>query len=467
MLPINYLASLLMALLFYREVAAFCATQPSSSSSARPVITLLRVASEEKETTVTDRLNPLLSSIAPSATVMIFGRVKELQAQGVAVTSLCVGEPDFLPPPAVLQAVHDAVNAGDTKYTAVTGTAALRQAIADDLQRRKNVTYHPATDICVANGAKQAVYQGMLATVGVGDAVLIPAPYWPSYPEMARLCGAEPVIVSTTAADGYLLTPDALRNALQQNDRIQLLILCNPSNPTGAVYNQTQLEALAAVLADFSHVTILADEIYERLSYQGPVPAVASVASLYDRTLTVNGFSKAYAMTGLRLGYLAAPAPLATAVATLQSQISSCAGSLSQAAGVAALTAVADDELDANVAVMQAKRDYVWQALSDMPGVQLPAAPPAGAFYILADVAAYCQSSSSSSSSSNNGFADDVALCQALLETQRLAVVPGTAFGAPGTLRLSYATSRDALETAMAKLGRFLAEQRATRQLNL
>lgn len=247
-------------------------------------------------------LNPLVASVKVSKTVEVFGLVKQMEAEGESVTSLCVGEPDFPPPQAVLDAAQKAIMDGETRYTAVTGTADLRNAIAKDLKRRKGLEYNPQTEIVVGNGAKQSVYQGVLATCGQGDSVLIPAPYWPSYPEMASLAGAESIIVETTAESGYLLTAESLRSSLEANPNCKLIILCNPSNPTGAVYTKENLEELATVLLDFPKVVVLADEIYERLVYDGECVSFASIPGMFDRTLTVNGFSKAYAMTGLRLG---------------------------------------------------------------------------------------------------------------------------------------------------------------------
>jgi aspartate/methionine/tyrosine aminotransferase len=380
------------------------------------------------------------------------------------VTSLCVGEPDFLPPAAVLDAARQAIDDGDTRYTAVTGTAQLRRAIADDLKRRKGVIYNPDTEIVVSNGAKQCVYQGILALIGKGDRVLIPSPYWPSYPEMVTLVGGIPVFIPTHAKDGFLLTPEALEQALSEeensnnNATTKLLILCNPSNPTGGVHNKKRLQELAAVLEKHPHVAVLADEIYERLVYkkegeeeeEGDDDASSSCPSfaqfLWDRTLTVNGFSKAYAMTGMRLGYLAAPAYVVKAVTTIQSQLTSCAGSISQAAGVAALLRVSDEELRHNVKVMREKRDYVLGELDSMPGVTV-AVPPQGAFYVLPELA----------ESYFDG--DDTELCLQLLKRKKLALVPGSSFGAPGTVRISYATSMEELKVAMSKLREFLQEE--------
>ena len=374
-----------------------------------------------------------------------------MQAEGIEVTSLCVGEPDFPPPQAVLDAASKAILDCDTRYTAVTGTAALRNAIAEDLSKRKGVVYDANTEIVVGNGAKQCVFQGILATCGPGDSVIIPAPYWPSYPEMVALAGAESIILETKETDGYLITPDALEKCLKDNmdKNVKLMILCNPSNPTGGVHNKQRLIELASVLSSFPQVAILADEIYERLVYNDePEDAHVSFASLseemFQRTMTINGFSKAYAMTGMRLGYMAAPKALAKAATTIQSQVTSCAGSISQAAGVAALTMVPEEEMEANVAIMRSKRDYVIQRLGEMKNVNL-VVPPTGAFYVLPDVSAYY-----------NG--NDTQLCLDLLEKKRLALVPGSSFGAPGTVRISYATSLEELEVAMDKLNEFLEE---------
>jgi aspartate/methionine/tyrosine aminotransferase len=383
-----------------------------------------------------------LDTIQPSKTVEIFSLVKQMEADGIEVTSLCVGEPDYPPPQAVLDAAVDAVRNGQTRYTAVTGTLELRQAIANDLQRRKGVTYDPLTEVVVGNGAKQSVFQGIMALAGVGDEVLVPAPHWP-YPEMVKLTGATPVVVNTRPDTGYLLTPDELRKTLRNHPKIKMVILCNPSNPTGGVYGEYHLRELAKVLQDFPLVSVLSDEIYERLVYEGDCPSFAAQPGMFDRTVTINGFSKSHAMTGMRIGYLAAPARIAKVASKIQSQLTSCAGSISQAAGVAALTRVDDSELDKNVLIMKEKRDYVLKRLAHMPNVRV-AVPPSGAFYVLPDVSAY---------------GDDAELCMDLLKKQRLALVPGTSFGAPGTVRISYATSMEELSTAMDKLENYLKER--------
>eukprot|EP00526_Cylindrotheca_closterium_P012847 CAMPEP_0113605616 /NCGR_PEP_ID=MMETSP0017_2-20120614/2422_1 /TAXON_ID=2856 /ORGANISM="Cylindrotheca closterium" /LENGTH=441 /DNA_ID=CAMNT_0000514117 /DNA_START=112 /DNA_END=1437 /DNA_ORIENTATION=- /assembly_acc=CAM_ASM_000147 len=434
--PSQLLLSVALLSPLIHEAAAFVAP-----SKILPTFSLTSTETNDSEIS----LNPVVASVKVSKTVEIFSLVKQMEADGEKVTSLCVGEPDFLPPKAVLDAATAAIRRGDTKYTAVTGTADLRNAIADDLKRRKGLEYDPQTEIIVGNGAKQSVYQGVLATCGPGDAAIIPAPYWPSYPEMVALAGAEPIIVETTKESGYLITPEALRTVLEANPHAKLFFLCSPGNPTGGVYREADLSALAKVLKDYPNVAVLADEIYERLVYEGNCPSFASIDRMFSRTMTVNGFSKAYAMTGLRLGYVAAPQPLAKAITTIQSQLTSCAGSISQAAGVAALTQVSDDELLENVKIMKEKRDFVLSELEKIPGVSV-SVPPNGAFYILPDVSGYFDG-------------DDTELCLQLLKSKKLALVPGSSFGAPGTIRLSYATSMEELKIAIEKLADFLGEQ--------
>ena len=389
-------------------------------------------------------LNPLLSQIKPSKTVEVFSLVKQMEAEGETVTSLCVGEPDFAPPQCVLDAATAAMVGGQTRYTAVTGTADLRKAIAEDLKSRKGVEYNPVTEIVVGNGAKQCVYQGLLAACGAGDEVIVPAPYWPSYPEMALLVGASPVILETSVDDGYLLSPDALEKCLEEHPKAKVLMLCNPSNPTGGVHSTELLTQIAKVLEKYPNVVILADEIYERLVYteDGQCTSFASLPGMFERTITINGFSKSHAMTGFRLGYLAAPERFAKATSVLQGQITSCASSVSQAAGVSALEEVDDSWLENNVVIMKEKRDYVLQELSKMDGVSV-SVPPNGAFYVLPDVSKYYDG-------------DDTQLCLDLLKEKKLALVPGESFGAPGTVRISYATSMEELQTAMTKLREFL-----------
>ncbi|KAL3791157.1 hypothetical protein HJC23_000577 [Cyclotella cryptica] len=437
-------ASLFTAFVHLSNAPLGGAFSPSTlPSAASRVSTLLRNASPSS-TATEPPLNPLLSKIKPSKTVEVFSLVKQMEAEGETVTSLCVGEPDFAPPQAVLDAATAAMANGHTTYTAVTGTLELRRAIADDLKSRKGIEYNPVTEIVVGNGAKQCVYQGLLAACGAGDEVIVPAPYWPSYPEMALLVGASPVILETSVNDGYLINPEALDQCLKDHPKAKVLMLCNPSNPTGGVHSTDLLHQIAQVVEKYPNIIVLADEIYERLVYtqDGKCTAFASLPNMFSRTITINGFSKSHAMTGFRLGYLAAPARFAKAASVLQGQITSCASSVSQAAGVAALREVEESWLENNAVIMKKKRDYVLEELGKMDGVSV-AVPPDGAFYVLPDVSKYYDG-------------DDTQLCLDLLKEKKLALVPGESFGAPGTVRISYATSMEELEVAMTKLREFL-----------
>lgn len=429
--------------------------------------TTICLGASAKDGNEEDILNPLLSLIKPSKTVEVFSLVQQLRSEGMDIVSLCVGEPDYAPPPSVLETTSHALHKGEyTRYTAVNGLLELRQAIAKDYQRRKSLTYDPQTQIIVSNGAKQCVWQTILALAGKDDVVLIPAPHWP-YPDMTALTSATPIMIPTKAEQGYLLQPHELRQALQDHPTTKLLILCNPSNPTGGVYTIEQLQELVTVLQDYPQVHILSDEIYERLvytnddnveieddfTYVDTCPSIATLSpDMYRRTIVINGLSKSHAMTGFRIGYLLAGNPaIAKAVSKIQSQITSCASSVSQYAAITALTKVSDAELELNYQVMRSKRDYVLQRLSEMPHVTVQV-PPQGAFYVLPDISYYC---SDAKEEDADNF-DDVALCVELLYQVGLALVPGSAFGAPGTVRISYATSMEELTLAMQKLQDYL-----------
>ena len=452
-------------------------------------------------------LSPLVTGIEPSKTIEVHALTQAMRAAGQEVVSLCVGEPDFPPPAPILAATEEAVKQGLTKYTAVSGTAPLRQAIAAHLEERKGTVYDPASEILLGNGAKQAVYQAILATCRPGDEVILPAPYWPSYPEIVKLAGGTPVVVETKCEEGYILQPEALAAALSPKTR--MLVLCNPSNPTGAVHDRAALQALADVLASpeehgpgAARCWVMADEIYERLVYDG-VEHVAFAAlegrseagriPMWDRTLTVNGFSKAYAMTGYRLGYLAAPHAVVKACGTLQGQITSCASSVAQHAALAALQLDEAKVLAPLVDDMAAKRDLVYNKLRAMHGVKVPDAPPSGAFYLLPEVDAFFgrrspgrlvfgpaaglgasgsglvdydgmdpvtvgadEAAESVAGGGGREIMDSTSLCVALLADTGVAFVPGEAFGAPRAVRLSYAASREELVTALFRFEEWL-----------
>nr|AIT70205.1 aspartate aminotransferase [Undaria pinnatifida] len=397
-----------------------------------------------------DTISPMVKTVAPSKTIEVFALTQEMKARGERVVSLCVGEPDFQPPPAVIDATITAAKEGNTKYTGISGAMDLRKAICADLKRRKNLDYVPA-DILVGNGAKQAVYQAVLAVVRPGDEVIIPTPYWPSYPEIVRLAGGVPVFVDTKVEEDFLLTPETLRAGL--TDRTRMLIFCNPCNPTGAVHSKERCEELAAVLSEEGGkgkgVWVMSDEIYERITYDTPHVAFASIPGMFERTMTVNGFSKSHAMTGYRLGYLAATPIIVKTAATIQGQITSCASSISQAAGIAALD-VSDAEMQTSFDVMRQKRDFVLKRLAEMPG--LITAVPEGAFYVFPDVSSHY--GKTAPDGTVIGGATD--LCLYLLRVHSVAVVTGEGFGYPKGIRLSYAASMEIITEALAELEKCL-----------
>ncbi|CAM9860766.1 unnamed protein product [Pylaiella littoralis] len=395
-----------------------------------------------------DTISPMVKTVSPSKTLEVHSLTQDMKARGERVVSLCVGEPDFQPPPAVIEATANAARKGITKYTGVTGTVDLRRAICADLARRKNLTYS-AGDIVVTNGAKQAVYQAVLAVVRPGDEVIVPAPYWPSYPEMVRLAGGVPVVVETNVEEEYLLTAEKLRTAL--TDKTRMLIFCNPSNPTGAVHSKERCGELAAVLAEKGpNCWVLADEIYERITYDTPHVAFATLPGMFERTMTVNGFSKSHAMTGYRLGYLAAPPIIIKAVTTIQGQITSCASSISQAAGLAAL-AVTDEDMQVSFDVMRQKRDFVLKRLLEMH--DLVTAVPQGAFYVFPDVSAHF--GKSAPDGTVIGGATD--LCLYLLREYKVALVTGDGFGYPRGIRISYAASMEEIDEALGEFGKCIS----------
>lgn len=411
-------------------------------------------------TSVDTTLNARVASLRPSKTMALTDLARSLREGGADIIGLAAGEPDFDTPSAVVDAGVEALRTGITRYTPNTGTAPLRAAIAEKLAA-ENGLHHSPDDIVVSNGAKQAIWQALLATCNPGDEVLIPSPYWVSYPEMARLAGAEPVILPSSAADGFLLRPDTLAAALTPRSR--LLILCSPSNPSGGVYARPDLEALAAVVATHPRLLVLSDEIYEYIVYPPAThTSFGALPGMAGRTLTVNGFSKAYAMTGWRLGYLAAPPPFAGAAAAIQSQSTSGASSIAQHAGLAALTVLGRGggaPVREMVAAFQERRDYVCERLRALPGVTL-ASTPAGAFYALFDVSALV---GPGASAEGFGPVPDVdALCRYFVESAGVALVPGDAFGAPTAVRLSYAAGMETLKAALDRLEGALSADKYT-----
>jgi aspartate aminotransferase/aspartate/glutamate/aspartate-prephenate aminotransferase len=378
----------------------------------------------------------------PSATLAMKSRATEMRRQGHPVVALSAGEPDFDTPDPIADAGVQAIRDGFTHYTENPGTMELRTAICDKLRRDNDLDYSPEQIVC-SNGAKQSLALVIHALCDEGDEVLVPAPHWVSYPEMARFAGAEPVVVPTGVEDQYRLSPQALEEAI--TDRTRVVILCSPSNPTGSVYPPDELAALAEVLRRHDDVFVISDEIYEYVLFDAEHRAFASFPEMKERTITVNGFSKAFAMTGWRLGYMAAPQPIAEASAKIQGQFTSAPSSVSQKAGVAALN-MDLEPVHEMVAAFRRRRDHVLEHLRGIDGVRCPT--PQGAFYLYPDVSAFF----GAETPDGETIEDSSDLCFYLLEEHHVALVPGTAFGAPDGMRLSYASSMEDLKTALKRI---------------
>lgn len=388
-----------------------------------------------------------LSAVKPSPTLAVTTKAKELKAQGVDVVDLGVGEPDFPTPKHICDAAKAALDRGETKYVPVAGTLAFRQAICGKLKRENNLDYTP-DEITVNCGGKGTLYNLFIATVDEGDEVVIPAPYWVSYPDMVRLAGGTPVFVTGHEENGFKITPDDLEKAI--TPKTKWFVLNSPSNPSGAAYSREELRALADVLARHENVWIVSDEIYEHIVYDGfKSYSIAAVApELKNRTLTVNGLSKSFSMTGWRVGYAAGPVEVIKAMNKVQSQSTSHAVSFCQSAGVVALNSPMDFLAERN-ATFKARRDMVAAKLNDVKGMSCRT--PEGAFYLYPSVAGCIGKKTPDGKVIEN----DTDFSSALLEAEGVAVVPGVAFGLSPYFRLSYATSTEALEKACERIKRF------------
>lgn len=379
-------------------------------------------------------------NVQPSATLKVTGRAKELKREGKSIVSLSAGEPDFKTPRYICDAAIEAINNGQHGYTMNPGTPELREAISAKLQRENSLNYDPSQIIC-SNGAKQSVGFALLATVDAGDEVIIPAPYWVSYPEMTRLAEGSPVTVRTSFENGFRLTADQLEQAITPNTKV--LILCSPSNPTGSCYSKSDLEALAVILRKYPDILVISDEIYEYIVFEEEHVSLLNAApDLKDRVILVNGFSKGFAMTGWRLGYLAAHPDIVKAVSKIQSQETSAPSSISQAAGLAAYSNDLS-EVHAMRDEFKKRRDFMVESLNAIDGVDC--FTPGGAFYVFPDISAHL----GKSTSDGNKLNTSTDLCLYLLDQFGLAVVPGDAFGEPNGLRMSYAAAMSDLEEAM------------------
>ena len=386
--------------------------------------------------------------LQPSATLKITGRAKELQREGKSIISLSAGEPDFPTPTFICDGAVEAIRNGEHGYTMNTGTPELRDAICTKLKRDNGLDYSPDQIVC-SNGAKQSVGFSLFAMINPGDEVIIPAPYWVSYPAMTRLAQGIPVPVRTSFEDNYRLTPEQLEVAI--TDKTRVLILCSPSNPTGSCYSKKDLERLANVLRKHPNISIISDEIYEYIVFDDEHISLLNVApDLKDRVALINGFSKGFAMTGWRLGYLAGPKELVKAVAKIQSQETSAPSSISQAAGLAAYSGTLDKVLEMRASFKE-RRNFMVEQLNSIEGVSCFS--PGGAFYVFPDISSYLNSTTPL----GKPVQSSTDLCLYLLDEAGLALVPGDAFGEPNGLRMSYAAAMDELVEAMNRFKHGLA----------
>jgi aspartate aminotransferase len=382
------------------------------------------------------RISRRAASLAPSLTLAIDSKAKQMKADGIDVVGFGAGEPDFDTPQHIKDACAQALADGFTKYTPAAGIPELRQAIADKFKRDNGLTYKPS-QIIVSCGGKHSCYNVILATCEEGDEVVIPSPYWLSYPEMVKLAGARPVILPTTDKTEFKVTPEQLRAAI--TPRTRLFILNSPSNPTGSLYTRDEIKALGDICVE-KGVLIMSDEIYEKLVYDGAThTSVAGFSPAhYEHTIVVHGFAKAYSMTGWRLGYLAAPEPIAKAIDAIQSHSTSNPTSFAQKGAVAALNGP-QDHLPVWLAEYARRRAYAWKKLNNIPGISCVNAK--GAFYLFPNISELGLKSTD--------------FCSRLLEQEKVAAVPGTAFGADDYLRISYATNMANIEKGLDRLERF------------
>src|SRR5437764_7953739 len=376
------------------------------------------------------------ATLSPSLTLAIDSKAKQMKAEGQDVVGFGAGEPDFDTPQHIKDAAIKALNEGFTKYTPASGTPELRQAIADKFKRENGLSYKPS-QVIVSCGGKHSCYNVILATCQEGDEVLIPAPYWLSYPEMVKLASAKPVILPTTDKTEFKVTPDQLRAAI--TPRTRLFILNSPSNPTGSVYTREEIKALGDICVE-KGVLIMSDEIYEHLLYDGAThKSVASFSpNHYEHTIVAHGFAKAWSMTGWRLGFMAAPEPIAKAIDAIQSHSTSNPTSFAQKGAVAALTG-SQEHLKKWLIEFDKRRTFAWQKLNSIPGISCVNAK--GAFYLFPNIGKTGLSSSD--------------FCARLLEAEKVAAVPGIAFGADDCFRLSYATSMASIEQGLERIDRF------------
>ncbi len=393
------------------------------------------------------QLSNRLNRLAPSATLAMSQKSSEMKAQGVDVINMSVGEPDFNTPDHIKEAAKKAIDENYSRYSPVPGYPDLRKAIVAKLKNENGLEYS-VNEILVSNGAKQSVCNTVMALCNDGDEVIIPAPYWVSYPQMAKLAGAEPVIVNAGFEQNFKMTPEQLEAAITPKTR--MLILCSPSNPTGSVYSQEELDALAKVILSHEELYVLADEIYEHINYVGKHASIAKAEGMRERTIIVNGVSKAYAMTGWRIGYIAAPEWIVKGCNKLQGQYTSGPCSVSQKAAEAAYT-MDQTCVETMRQAFQRRRDLIVELAKDIPGLEVNV--PEGAFYLFPKCSSFYGKACGDKVINNS---TDLAMF--LLEEGHVATVGGDAFGDPECFRMSYATSDDNIREAMKRIKETLAK---------
>jgi aspartate aminotransferase len=390
-----------------------------------------------------------LNKIKPSPTIAVTQKARELKAAGKDVIGLGAGEPDFDTPDNIKEAAIKAIRDGDTKYTAVDGTPVLKKAIVDKFKRENNLDYD-LDQITVGAGGKHVIYNAMMATLNEGDEVIVPAPYWVSYPDMVLLAGGTPIILECDEKQGFKLSPSELDKAI--TPKTKWIILNSPSNPTGACYSESDILELSKILIKHSHVYILSDDIYEHVVYEGfKFFTIAQIKELKDRVLTMNGVSKAYSMTGWRIGYAAGPKDIIKAIAKIQSQSTTNPSSISQAAAVEALNGK-QDFIKERAKSFQERRDFVVSSLNQIEGIEC--LNPDGAFYVFPS----CKALIGKKDPNGNVINNDTDFVKSLLEHSGIAVVQGSAFGLEGFFRISYATSMENLKKALEKIKNFCKE---------
>jgi aspartate aminotransferase len=376
-------------------------------------------------------------------------KAKELKASGKDIIGLGAGEPDFDTPENIKQAAIKAIKDGDTKYTAVDGTPALKEAIIEKFKRENNLVYQ-TDQITVGTGGKQVIYNAMMATLNEGDEVLIPAPYWVSYPDIVLLAGGTPIILECNEKQGFKINPKELEKLITK--KTKWIILNSPSNPTGACYSEEEIREIAKILKNHTHVYILSDDIYEHVVYNNfKFFTIAQIDSLKDRVLTMNGVSKAYSMTGWRIGYAAGPKEIIKAIAKIQSQSTTNPSSISQAAAVEALNGI-QNFIKERAISFQERRDFVVKTLNEIEGIEC--LNPDGAFYVFPS----CKSLMGKKDIKGKEIKTDTDFVKSLLENNGIAVVQGSAFGLEGFFRISYATSMANLKKAIEKIKSFRSD---------